>query len=233
MLGKVKSTIAKRYRALKFAKAPKVFCIGRNKTGTTSMHKLLKELGFHVGSQKVGEMFIEDWSKGNFDPIIQFARTGGNAFQDMPFGLPGTYKVLDEHFPDSKFILTIRDSPEVWYDSLVRFHSEKFGHGNIPTKADLLKADYRRPGFVWETMRMIYQTPEDDIYHKDTLIAGYIQHNEQVIDYFKDRPSKLLVVNLKEADVARSITEFLDVEKSLAEIPWENKSGQSANGSKA
>lgn len=67
-------------------------------------------------------------------------------FQDVPFGLPFTFQSLDQRFPGSKFILTIRDSPDQWHDSLTRSHARLFGHGRVPTTKDIENASDFRPG---------------------------------------------------------------------------------------
>lgn len=56
------------------SKGGKIYCIGRNKTGTKSLSKAL--------------------------------------IQDVPFSLPYTYVVMDQYFPRSKFILTVRYGSE-------------------------------------------------------------------------------------------------------------------------
>ena len=45
---------------------PKVSCIGRNKTGTTSMAALLEHYGFRVGPQREVERLLLDlgWTPG-------------------------------------------------------------------------------------------------------------------------------------------------------------------------
>jgi len=44
-----------------------------------------------------------------------------------------------------------------------------------------------------------------------------------VRSHFKNQPQKLLVVNLKEPDAANKISQFLNTNKVLKQIPWENK----------
>jgi len=204
-------------------KRPKIFCIGRNKTGTTSLKKLLKDLDFKVAPQQEAEFMIKDWHQGDYSNIIKFVKKKGQAFQDIPFSLPNTFKVMDEEFPNSKFILTIRDSSEVWYESLTSFHAKVFGNGSLPTKEDLLNAKYRRKGFAWEVNRCLHNTPENDLYHKETLMIEYERHNQSIIDYFKNKPDKLLVINIKQKDAANKIAAFLGLESEKLEMPWENK----------
>lgn len=204
-------------------KKTKIFCIGRNKTGTTSMAAIFKILNIPVASQRKAELLTIDVLNGNYTEFFKYVKYGGVAFQDAPFSLSHTYKILDKEFPDSKFILTVRDSPEIWYSSLTRYHAKLFGDGKIPTKSDLKRAKYVYPGWIWEINRLHYGTPEDDVYNKDILIQQYINYNKSVVDYFQDQPEKLLVVNLKDANAAKAISQFLESTKQIDEIPWHNK----------
>ena len=201
----------------------KVFCIGRNKTGTTSLAKIFRKIGLKVAPQYDFELLVNDWYSGDYSKIIKKVKKKGNAFQDIPFSLPDTYKILDKEFPKSKFILTVRDSPEVWYKSLTKFHSKLFGNGKIPTKEDLQNAEYIYHGWMWDVNRMVYNTPENDIYNKEMLIQHYTDHNNAVIEYFKDRPHKLLIINLKEPKALEKICDFLDAKQTIEKMPWENK----------
>lgn len=196
----------------------KIFCIGRNKTGTTSLKSSLKELGFKVGSQRKGEVLIREWHQNNFKPIIELAKTA-DAFQDIPFSYPDTYKHLDKNFPNSKFILSIRNSPEEWYNSVVRFHSEVFGRGNKPTVKQLKNARWVWKGWIYEAMYNLYNTPPDDPYNKEILINHYIEYNNQVIEYFKDRPNDLLIINLSDSDSYQKFYSFLGVEPKRSTFP--------------
>ena len=201
----------------------KVFCIGRNKTGTQSLKLALQELGYKMGSQPQGERLIKDWKSNNFAPIIELAKTA-DAFQDVPFSYDNTYKHLDLAFPKSKFILSIRDSPEEWYNSLVRFHSKMFGGGNTPTPQQLKDSNYTWRGWIYETMSNLYHTPENDPYNKEILINHYINYNQNVIEYFKNRPNDLLVINLKEENSYKKFCKFLDKEPIRNNFPHLNKS---------
>ena len=90
-----------------YKRRPKVFCIGQNKTGTTSVEAVLKQLGYKMGNQAKAELLIHDWAKRDFKEIVKFCRSA-DAFQDIPFSNDFTYEILDYAFPDSKFILTVR-----------------------------------------------------------------------------------------------------------------------------
>lgn len=202
---------------------PKVFCIGLNKTGTTTLEVVLKDIGYKMGDQPTAELLFEDWNLRNFAPIIKYCQTA-DAFQDMPFSLPYTFMALDRAFKGAKFILTIRDSAEQWYDSLVKFHSKLWSDGNaIPTIEELRNASYRYKGFAYEVNRGLFQTPESDPYHKETLIGYYNTHNDMVLDYFKSRPEKLVVINVSKSSDYTKLCQFLDRPVLKSEFPWENK----------
>ena len=50
--------------------AAKVFCIGRNKTGTTSVERALQDMGYRLGNQRAGELLLEDWARRDFRRIV-------------------------------------------------------------------------------------------------------------------------------------------------------------------
>jgi hypothetical protein len=111
------------------------FCVGANKTGTTSLTAFFENLGFVIGSQTAGETLLRDYAVRNFRPIIELARTAA-FFQDVPFSCPLTFQALDAAFPGSKFILSVRNDADQWCDSLIRFHAKLIGKGRTPTAQD-------------------------------------------------------------------------------------------------
>ncbi len=202
---------------------PRVFCIGRNKTGTTSLARALQDLGYKVGHQPTAELLLHEYAKRNFRPIVEYCRTA-EAFQDIPFSLPHTYQILDYAFPGSKFILSIRDDEDEWYRSLIRFHQKRLGVQGRITREHLLNDRYRYKGFVWEANRIVYDTPEDDPYSERLVKEHYLRHNEDVTKYFKFRDN-LLVLNLGETGSYQRFCAFLQVEPVYEEFPWLNRSG--------
>jgi hypothetical protein len=198
----------------------KIFCIGSNKTGTTSLAAALIALGFKLGDQGKAEALLEDWARRNFLSILRYCETA-DAFQDLPFSLPYTFQALDQAFPQSKFILTIRASPEEWFNSLIRFHSAAFD-GRLPTAEELKLVPYREPGWIWRAHQLTYGCDENSVYHKPTLIGLYERHNANVIDYFRHRPRDLLVLNLSQPDAMAKLCAFLDVTPSGAPMPHLN-----------
>ena len=208
---------------IKHANSPKIFGIGYNKTGTTSLEKAMRNLGYKVGDQRTAELLHKEWGVRNFTPIIKYCKTA-EFFQDVPFSKPFTFIALDQAFPNSKFILTIRDDPEQWYNSLIKFHTKLWSHNDKPpTPRDLKNAKYVYKGWAWELNRLQSATPENNPYDKKSLINSYNEYNKSVIDYFKNKNENLLVLNVAEKGVYCKLCEFLNQPVTREEFPWENK----------
>jgi len=218
----IKKKIKKEATKIRIRKSQKIFCIGRNKTGTTSLAQALKELGFRAGNQTKAEMLFDDWVKRDFHRLIAYCKTA-EFFQDIPFSLPYTFCALDHAFPKSKFILTIR-SPEEWYNSVIQFSGKIHGNGKIPpTAADLKNSNYMYKGYAYHVHHKVHLVTDDDIYNKNILISDYIKHNELIIDYFRHRPDDLLILNISEKDSYQKLCDFLNLKNCKNEFPWENK----------
>lgn len=96
----------------------KVFCIGFQKTGTSSMGIALEILGYNVCGH-VNVLGITDPNQR--EKIIEsvLSKTSDyNAFEDNPWCF--LYKKLDKLYPGSKFILTTRDSNK-WIVSMQKY----------------------------------------------------------------------------------------------------------------
>ena len=200
----------------------KVFCIGLNKTGTTSIKYALEELGFRTGNEKKAKGLFDHWVQRDFKPIIRFCHSA-DAFQDSPFSLPYTYIALDQYFKNAKFILTIRDNAQQWVDSLRNFHAALWGNGNTPTKSDLENAINLEKGRPWRVNRALFNSPEDDPYNIDDLSLFYHSYNTDVVNYFKYRQNDLLVINLSEKDSYGKMCTFLAVKPQREDFPHKNK----------
>ena len=204
-------------------KRTKIFVIGRNKTGTTSTGSALASFGFRIGNQTEAELLSEDWFKRDFRRIVKYCKNA-DAFQDVPFSRDYTYQIMDYAFPGSKFILTVRNSPEEWYVSLTRYHTEIVGKNRLPTEGDLKQFSYRSTGWLWRQQQIVYDIDESSLYNKDIYLNHYISHNQRIMDYFIDRPEDLLVLNLSKPTAMRSLCEFLNITFSGQVMPHLNKS---------
>jgi|GEM_PF-4641571 hypothetical protein len=71
--------------------------------------------------------------------------------------------------------------------------------------------------------RLVFDTPDDQPYQKEGLIAHYENHNREVIEYFRHRPENLLVLNVAEKGSYKEFCDFLGVTSNRTEFPWNNK----------
>lgn len=206
-----------------FRKQQKIFCIGLNKTGTSSLLKAMIDFQYNVADQPDAEMLIHDYAKRDFRQLLEYCKKY-NFFQDIPFSCPFTFTAIDFTFPKSKFILSVRNTGEEWYNSLVKFHSKLFGkNGGVPTYQDLMNANYRYKGFIWDAMSITYNSQPEDPYCKNRLIDVYENHNRMVKEYFRYRPNDLLIINLSVPTSYLQLCGFLDKDPLYDKMPWENK----------
>lgn len=205
-----------RFRRLK---RQKVFCIGRNKTGMTSLKTALSDLGYRVGDQRRTERLIRHYRDRDFQPIIDYCRTA-DAFQDVPFSLPFTYVVMDQAFPDSKFILSVRD-PDDWYRSYIRHQKQVVGTDELPTPEELKNHPYVWDGWLYD-VKVWAGRPEEKFYDEAFLKECFVRYNRNVRDYFRFKDN-LLVVNVADDSAYQELCAFLGEEPLHDAMPWENK----------
>jgi hypothetical protein len=200
----------------------KVFCVGKAKTGTTSLAAALRSLGYRVGDQAEAELLIDDWAVRDFRRIVDYCDSA-DAFQDIPFSLAYTYIALDYAFPGSKFILTVRRSADDWFESLTRFHIRLSGTGRLPTADELKALTYREPGWIWKTFELEYGDDESLLYDRQRFIQNYERHRGAVLDYFRHRPNDVLVLDVAEPTAMESVAAFLGVRADGLEMPHLNR----------
>ena len=175
----------------------KIFCIGFQKTGTTSLGKALEILDYKVcGPVGVTNPKIEKEALGWAIQRINYY----DAFQDNPW--PMFYKELDRLYPGSKFILTTRH-PRNWIKSAKKY----FGY-------------YESAAEVW-----IYGGVGTPIKNQKRFLQRYKKHNREVRDYFKNRPNDFLEIDLGKGHGWQEICSFLDQDIPNTAFPFENKSG--------
>ena len=178
----------------------KIFCIGFQKTGTSSLAKTLQGLGFTVGDAiKVLNRKV-NWRAPDPRPeIVEKVLAvveGMDAIQDSPNAF--IYRELDIAHPGAKFILTIRDT-EDWLKSYCRYFPDQ----NNPLRHWMYGVD-RLAG------------------NEATYRAVYRAQNTEIIDYFAERPDDLLVMDLSKGDGWLKLVNFLG-EGALKPFPHTNK----------
>jgi len=160
----------------------KIFVIGFQKTGTTSLENALQYLGYRVyGGDKNLQKFN---NSKDLKKYIEETLKVWDSVQDMPW--PMYYKELYEIYPKAKFILTLRDSRK-WIESVVKYF------GSIRTSMT----------------QIIYKVPCAEG-HEEVYLQVYNKHNKEVIEYFKDNPNFLIMEQGINFDY-ETLCEFLNI----------------------
>lgn len=201
---------------------PKIFCIGANKTGTTSIGALLEKIGYSLAPQIPVERLLDEWALRDFKKIVRFCGKY-DAFQDVPFCLDFTFQAMDAAFPNSKFILTVRNSPEEWFDSYTRFTRKLLGGRDEKCRENLATLSYNYEGFFLKSLDLIYGKNTNP-FDRHVYIQAYQSYNAQVTSYFAHQPEKLLVCNLADDETEANLSRFLNIPLDKIQIPHLNSS---------
>ena len=159
-----------------FRSKPKVFVIGLNKTGTTSLGDALSTLGYarRGWNEFLSRKLFHDWHSGNLKPLINWTKLY-EAFEDFPW--PLVYEEMATLYPDAKFILSMRKDEERWFQSIAA-HSA------------------RRP---WIGHEVIYGAVIASPETKELYLTKYREHNERVREFFRDQPGRLLEICVEDS----------------------------------
>ncbi len=186
----------------------RVFGIGMHKTATTSLHAALQILGldsFHWGTGEAPRIWQEVNSHGTSKTVEQWY-----ALSDLP--IPLLYQKLDQVYPGSKFILTVRNE-QSWLRSVERLWDAKYN----PTR------------WVWDVYpfsnrihTVLYGQKDFDA---EIFLARYRRHNAEVLEYFKNRPGDLLVMDMDSSPGWKGICSFLGTPIPLVPYPIRNQTG--------
>jgi hypothetical protein len=168
----------------------KVFCIGFQKTGTSSMRDALKSIGYRVAGHYGTDLPLEELRTRYVAMGLAMAKDY-DAVQDMPWAL--IYRELDAAFPGAKFIYTMRDADN-WINSMVK-HFET------------------RPSSVRQlTYGAEYPCPAGN---EEAYKKVYLEHRSAVMDYFAGRPDDFLTMDLERGDGWAELGAFL----GLKDVP--------------
>lgn len=174
--------------------APKIFCIGLSKTGTTSLAAALELLGYKV-RDNIG---VTRYIPGDLSCIDPSELESHNAFTDTP--IPSFYRQLDTKYPNAKFILTIREK-NAWLKSCKKQFTQRHAEARHDAVNDLFRDIYDAAWF-------------DEV----KFSVGYDRFVEGVKEYFKDRPNDLLILDLTKGDGWKELCGFLN--QPIPDIPF-------------
>lgn len=183
----------------------KIFGIGFQKTGTSSLNEALRLLGYRaVGGFRInhpkGVAIAPPVTTEKVLAVALPRAAAADAFNDNPW--PLLFRELDLAFPDAKFILTLRD-PDRWLASVLRHFGDN-------------------PG---EMARWIYgvdQPRGNEARYREV----YAAHNAAVRAHFSDRPGKLLVADFTQGADWAELCPFLGQPIPAMAFPHDNPAGR-------
>lgn len=181
----------------------RVFCIGFQKTGTSSMRDALQQLGYRVEGVFGRQTPLAELRETYVQTGLDIAR-GCDAVEDMPW--PLMFRELDAAFPGSKFILTTRNTDR-WYTSITAHFGPRPYHIQQLTYGD----DAGTPVGNEARYKQVYDA-----------------HNAAVLAYFEGRPADLLVMDLEQGDGWKKLGDFLGIE--VADEPFVRTNSASQRG---
>lgn len=211
----------------------KIFCVGYNKTGTTTLESVLSQYGYNLPNVAEQEIRLtKNVFRANYVAFIEFV-SKYDAFQDLPFSQGLTFVAADALFPCSKFILTIRNSDD-WFRSLTSFHSKLYGvDTSRVTEQDIRqKFNYLYKDYSYENKKRLLSIFDEHgqaedwskLYDKNWYVREYESRNTLIKKYFKSAPEKLLVIDVTQEKTTEKICKFLDIPEDFVRVmPHENK----------
>ena len=101
----------------------KIFCIGFQKTGTTTLGKALVSLGFNHTS--FNREVLEAYQAGERVKVLSYM-DGFESADDAPWNKIDIIPLLDHAFPNSRFVYLERDE-EAWKQSVINWASKMTG----------------------------------------------------------------------------------------------------------
>ena len=196
----LKHTTALTLRRLRYGRPrAKVFCLGFQKTGTTSLQYALSLLGYRVAGilDANPHETSEELHAEALGLLQQFV-----AFADNPW--PLYFREFDAMFPGAKFILTARD-PDKWYSSVCKHFGE---------------SGSKMRGWVYGAA-----TP---VGNRQAYVGRLVSHQEAVRAYFEDRPDDLLEFDVSAGHGWAELCGFLDRPMPYRDFPKLNTAAMRA-----
>lgn len=210
------------------SKGQNIICIGLNKTGTSSLTKALQDLGYVSFSENQQFQFVApEVYHGDYGKLFSIVNNPVfNLFNDKPFSFPKVYQELYKVRPNDIYLLTVRESGERWVRSVLNFYE------SIHQENFLKDSSYMTTRFTDESFRYLINTlvtlfdswglKEGDNLEKK-LLEVYQKHYEDCVSFFKNKPNNFRVVEIEKKGEFKRLTNWLGIENSIEDFPWENK----------
>jgi hypothetical protein len=189
---------------------PKVFGLGLSRTGTRSLTSALQVLGFDCSHYPIDEDTYVELSNAQYDLTLLRYHDGLTDITVAPF-----FEQFDRHYPGSKFVLTVRDK-EDWLASCARHWF------NRPAFKDVEDPDEE----VHIKMRQFLRSAVYGCYNfdRERFSHVYDQYVRRLMEYFKDRPEDLLIIDICSGEGFEKLAPFMD--RPVPVEPFPHKGAQ-------
>ncbi len=175
----------------------KIFGIGLQRTGTTSLYSALTMLGVKSAPHAIPLFYnLHDSILNQYD-----------AFMDNP--IPLLYQDLDKQLPGSKFILTTREEG-AWLKSVEWLFNTRFPEmeGRLKSIAD-------------DIHQRFYGT---SVFDEEIFKRKRMQYYDEADRYFSQRTNDILKIDITKQPDWKPICDFLNLPIPNKKFPWLNAS---------
>jgi hypothetical protein len=179
----------------KAGRTKKIFGLGLSRTATRSLTSGLQILGFDCSHYPIDEDTYTELSNAQYDLTLLKYYDGLTDITTAPF-----FQEFDRLYPGSKFILSVRDKAS-WLGSCSRhwFNRPAFKQTNDPDE----EVHIRMRQFLRSAVYGCYN------YDPERFSNVYDQHVRRVMEYFKDRPDDLLIIDICSGEGFEKLAPFL------------------------
>lgn len=173
----------------------KIFGIGLDRTGTSSLTAALEILGIKTMHKAPYMRGVLDTERKLKSKILS-TLSEYQAFTDNPF--PGIFKELDVEYPDSKFIVTYRDF-DSWLKSKITLS-------------------------IWDQKAFGTKKYDETKVDRPRYLRSFCAHYIEIRRYFKYRESDIIWMNICDGAGWQELCNFLQARIPSDDFPHKNKS---------
>lgn len=174
----------------------KIFGIGLQKTGTSSLGRALTKLGYNIDERTAYDL-MDLVVEGDYEEAVRKRVSEYDGFEDTPW--PAIYRDLDQWFPGSKFILTER-AADGWIVSMNKHFADK-------------------PN----SFKKWFYGKSAPLGNEELYKEKFADHNKSVKEYFSNRPNDLLIIDFEKGQGWKEICEFMGKPAPNEDFPHLNK----------
>ena len=210
----------------------KVICVGLNKTGTSSLTQDMGELGYNTWGVhwdlKLSHSMYHFSNNSIGTSIDLIEKTNVDFFQDIPFSCPGISERIINLYPQCKYILTKRESPEKWVNSVKNFWGAFFDENGLVSRTTDRKETWIN-GHTTSLSNYLYNmllTWNLDSYEgniDEKLAQVYENHNKNIVNHLESNNCDWIDIDVSKKGDFKRLTDWLGVDTIKNDFSWINK----------